>query len=39
MTQRSMLAGRNPNVVVRADGSVSVEGWDSDRVEASANGF
>jgi hypothetical protein len=34
MTQRSMLAGQTPTVVVRADGSVTVEGWDGDRVRA-----
>jgi len=34
MTQRSMLAGRNPNVVIRAGGDVRVEGRDSDRVLA-----
>jgi hypothetical protein len=34
MTQRSMLAGQTPTVVVRADGNVTIEGWDSDRVRA-----
>ena len=34
MTQRSMLAGRNPNVVVRAGGDVHIQGWDNDRVLA-----
>ena len=34
MTQRSMLAGQTPTVVIRAGGSVTVEGWDSDRVQA-----
>jgi hypothetical protein len=34
MTQRSILAGQNPSVVIRAGGDVRVEGWDSDRVQA-----
>jgi len=34
MTHRSLFAGRTPTVVVRAGGSVTVEGWDSDRVHA-----
>jgi len=34
MTQRSILAGQTPTVVVRANGSVTVEGWESDRVQA-----
>lgn len=34
MTQRSILAGRTPNVVIRAGGDVRVEGRDSDRVLA-----
>ena len=34
MTQRSILGGKTRNVVVRAGGSVSVQGWDSDRVLA-----
>jgi hypothetical protein len=29
-----MLAGQTPTVVIRAGGSVTVEGWDSDRVQA-----
>ncbi len=37
MTQRSMLAGQTPTVVVRADGSVTVEGWASDRVRADSD--
>ena len=38
MTQRSMLAGQTPTVVVRANGSVTVEGWESDRVHADSDG-
>ncbi len=34
MTQRSMLAGQITTVVVRAGDSVTVEGWESDRVQA-----
>jgi len=37
MTQRSMLAGQTPTVVVRASGSVTVEGWESDRIQAAAD--
>ncbi len=34
MTQRSILAGQSPSVVIRAGGDVRVEGRDSDRVLA-----
>ena len=34
MTQRSILAGQSPGVVIRAGGDVRVEGWDSDRILA-----
>lgn len=34
MTHRSMLAGQTPTIVVRAEGNITVEGWDSDRVQA-----
>ena len=34
MTQRSLLVGQTPNVIVRAGGDVSVQGWDNDRVLA-----
>jgi len=34
MTQRSILAGQSPTVIVRAHSNVSVEGWDSDRISA-----
>jgi hypothetical protein len=37
MTQRSMLAGHTPTVVVRAGGSVTVEGWESDRVQVDSD--
>ena len=37
MTQRSILAGQTPTVVVRANGSVTVEGWESDRVQAESD--
>jgi hypothetical protein len=36
MTQRSILAGQTPTVIVRASGSVTVEGWESDRVHAAS---
>lgn len=38
MTQRSILVGPTPAVEVRADGDVSVEGWDTDRVQATTEG-
>ncbi len=34
MTQRSMVAGQTPKLVIHAGGSVTVEGWDSDRLQA-----
>ena len=34
MTQRSILAGQTPTVIVRAGGDVNVVGWDGDRVQA-----
>ena len=34
MTQRSILAGQRPNVIVRAGWDVTVTGWESDRVLA-----
>jgi len=34
MTQRSIFAGRTPTVIIKAGTSVTVEGWDSDRVLA-----
>ncbi len=34
MTQRSMVAGLTPKLVIHAGGSVTVEGWDSDRLQA-----
>ncbi len=34
MTQRSMLAGHTPAIVIGAHGNVAVEGWESDRVQA-----
>jgi hypothetical protein len=36
MTQRSILAGQAPNVIIKAGGSVTVKGHDSDRVTAEA---
>src|SRR5574342_588964 len=33
MTQRSIPAGLTPTIVIRG-GSVAVEGWDSDRIQA-----
>ncbi len=37
MTKRSMLAGEAPTVVISAAGSVTVEGWDSDRIQAESD--
>lgn len=37
MTERSILAGTNPNVVVKAGASVTVKGWDSEHVLARAD--
>jgi hypothetical protein len=37
MTHRSILAGQTPTVVVRANGTVAVEGWDSDRIQAESD--
>lgn len=37
MTQRSILAGQTSTVVVRAGGSVTVAGWEGDRVQAEAD--
>ena len=37
MTQRSLLAGQTPTVVVRANGTVTVEGWESDRIQAESD--
>jgi len=34
MTQRSLLVGQTPNVIVRTGGDVSVQGWGNDRVLA-----
>ena len=34
MTLRSIQAGKNPLVIIKAGMNVMVEGWDSDRVEA-----
>jgi len=38
MTQRSILAGTAPNVIIKAGGSVTVKGHESDRVIAEATG-
>jgi len=37
MTQRSMVVGHTPDIIIRANGSATVEGWDSDRVQASSD--
>lgn len=34
MTQRSMFAGKNPTVIIKAGASVTVKGWEEDRVQA-----
>jgi hypothetical protein len=36
MTQRSMPAGQTPAIVIRG-GSVTIEGWDSDRIQANSD--
>lgn len=36
MTQRSILAGMNPTVIIKAGGSVTVKGHDSDQVMAAS---
>ena len=38
MTHRSLLVGPTPIVVIRAGGSVTVEGWPSDRIQADTDG-
>ena len=38
MTQRSILAGTQPTVVIKAGGSVTVKGQDSDLVTAETKG-
>jgi hypothetical protein len=38
MTQRSMLVGWSPVVVIRAGGEVQVQGWDGDRLEVVTDG-
>jgi hypothetical protein len=37
MTQRSILAGQTPTVIVRAGGDVRVQGWEGDRVLATTD--
>jgi hypothetical protein len=39
MTQRSILAGTAPTVIIKAGGSVTVKGHESDRVVAEASGM
>ncbi|MBI5838852.1 MAG: hypothetical protein HZB19_02005 [Chloroflexi bacterium] len=39
MTQRSILAGTNPNVIIKAGGSVTVKGHKSDTVTAETKGM
>ncbi len=36
MTQRSLLAGQAPTVIVHANGDVTIVGWESDRVQANS---
>ncbi|RPI34117.1 MAG: hypothetical protein EHM70_03920 [Chloroflexota bacterium] len=38
MTQRSILAGANPEVIIKAGASVTVKGREGDRVAAETNG-
>lgn len=38
MTQRSILAGTTPNVIIKAGGSVTVRGHESERVTAESTG-
>jgi hypothetical protein len=37
MTQRSILSGKNPQVIVRAGADVTVKGWEGDRILADAS--
>ncbi len=37
MTLRSIVAGQSPRVIIRANGDVTVQGMESDRVQASTN--
>jgi hypothetical protein len=39
MTQRSILAGTAPNVIIKAGGSVTIQGHESDRVTAETTGL
>src|SRR5260370_1136295 len=38
MTQRSIVAGLTPMIIIRAGADITVEGWDSDRVLAETPG-
>lgn len=39
MTQRSILSGASPTVIIRAGRDIKVQGWNGDRVESSADGM
>jgi hypothetical protein len=39
MTQRSILSGKVPQVIIRSGTNVSVKGWDSDRILAESSGI
>jgi hypothetical protein len=39
MTQRSILAGAAPNVIIKAGGSVTVRGQEGERVTAETSGW
>ena len=39
MTERSILAGKSPQIVIHAGGDVLVKGWDSERVLAESSGI
>jgi hypothetical protein len=39
MTQRSILSGRTPQIIIRSGTNVTVKGWDSDRILAESSGI
>lgn len=39
MTQRSILSGTSPTVIIRAGRDIKVQGWEGDRVESAADGM
>jgi hypothetical protein len=39
MTQRSILSGKTPQIIIRSGANVTVKGWDNDRVLAESSGI